>query len=188
MAEGRGMTGRLERKWWRLYSIAYAMLAGVRIGRGTIIRPGARVRRENGGKLTLGDHCLIHPGAMLLSYGGEIRLGDHCSVNPYSILYGHGGLKIGNHVRIAAHCVLIPANHNFHGEQRIADQGETREGIVIEDDVWLGAGVRVLDGARIERGCVVGAGAVVRGTLAAYGVYAGVPAVRVNKRNAAAAA
>jgi carbonic anhydrase/acetyltransferase-like protein (isoleucine patch superfamily) len=181
------MTQRLIRKLLRLYSIAYAALAGVSIGRGTVIRPGARVRRENGGTIVIGDHCTIHPGAMLLSYGGDIRLGSHCSVNPYSVLYGHGGLSIGHYVRIAAHCVLIPANHNYKGARHIAEQGESRRGIFIEDDVWLGAGVRVLDGAKIERGCVVGAGAVVRGVLAHGGVYCGVPAVRVHKRGAAAA-
>ena len=176
----------LGRRLLRLYSVGYAAATGVQIGRETVIRPGARVRREGGGVIVIGEYCKIHPGAMLLSYGGTIRLGDRCSVNPYSVLYGQGGLNIGNGVRIAAHCVLIPANHKFRGGGRIHEQGETREGIVIEDDVWLGAGVRVLDGARIERGCVVGAGAVVRGVLSKFGVYGGVPASRIGTREVAA--
>lgn len=181
------MMRHLHRKLLRLYTVVYAALGGVRIGRNTIIRPGARVRREKGGTIEIGDRCIIHPGAMLLSYGGAIRLGDRCSVNAYSVLYGHGGLTIGNRVRIAAHCVLIPSNHNIDGPRAIFGQGETRQGIVIEDDVWLGAGVRVIDGTKIERGCVLGAGAVARGLLVQDGVYAGVPAVQIRRREVAAA-
>jgi acetyltransferase-like isoleucine patch superfamily enzyme len=122
---------------------------------------------------------------MLLSYGGHIRLGPRCSVNPYSVLYGHGGLDIGAAVRIAAHCVIIPANHGIaRNGVPIADQPETRRGIRIGDDVWLGAGVRVLDGAVLEEGCVVAAGAVVRGRLDAYGIYGGVPARFIRMRAA----
>ena len=54
--------------------------------------------------------------------------------------------------------------------------------IVLEDDVWLGYGVTVLSNARIRRGCVVAAGAVVVGELEPYGIYAGVPARLIRKR------
>ena len=83
---------------------------------------------------------------MLLTYGGDISIGNFCSINPFSVIYGHGGVKIGDGVRIATHCVIIPANHNFEAiDQFIFQQGETRKGIIIEDDVWLGAGARILD-------------------------------------------
>jgi acetyltransferase-like isoleucine patch superfamily enzyme len=138
--------------------------------------PGAKVSRELGGTIAIGARSTIHPGAMLLSYGGFIRLGTNCSVNPYSVLYGHGGLMIGDNVRIAAHCVLIPANHGTALDNGpIADQPLTKHGIRIGSDVWLGTGVRVLDGAIIGDGCVVAAGAVVRGELAPRGIYGGVP-------------
>ena len=121
---------------------------------------------------------------MLLSYGGKIELGNDVTVNPYSILYGHGGLKIGNGVRIAAHCVLIPSNHNFSdSEMPIFEQGETSKGIVIGNDVWLGAGVRVLDGVQIADGCVVAAGAVLTKSTEAFGIYAGVPAKKISSRS-----
>ena len=156
------------------------------MGRGAIIRPGARLNRERGGRIEIGARSVIHPGAMLLSYGGLIRIGEHCSVNPYCVLYGHGGLIIGNHVRIAAHCVIIPANHSIALDGGlISRQPETRRGIRIGNDVWLGAGVRVLDGADIADGCVVAAGAIVRGSLAANAIYAGVPAKLVRMRKSA---
>ena len=168
---------RLRRRAYRLYTLAYATLHGLRVGEGVIIRPGARVIREYGGAISIGARTVVHPGAMLLSYGGEIRIGAHCSINPYCVLYGHGGLVIGDDVRIAAHCVFIPANHGTTLSDRpISGQRETRLGIRVGSNVWFGAGARVLDGADIEDGCVVAAGAVVRGKLLSNGIYGGVPA------------
>ena len=167
----------LRRGARRLYTIAYAALAGARTGRNAIVMRGAVLNCEQGGTIDIGDRTVIHRGAMLLPYGGFIRLGRRCSVNPYSILYGHGGLVIGDHVRIAAHCVIVPANHGIALDGGpIASQPLSKRGIRIGNNVWLGAGVRVLDGAVIGDGCVVAAGAVVRGELHPCGIYGGVPA------------
>jgi len=155
----------------------------VKVGRRAIVMPGAVLKDIHGGSLEIGERSVIHRGAMLLPYGGFIRIGRGCSVNPYCVLYGQGGLFIGDHVRIAAHCVIVPANHGTAADGGIiADQPLTKRGIRIGDDVWIGAGARILDGADIGDGCVVGAGAVVRGRLEPGGIYAGVPARLVRMR------
>lgn len=142
-----------------------------------MIEPGSVLSTEFGGRITLGRHCHVLTGAMLMSYGGDIELGDHCSVNPYSILYGHGGLRIGSFVRFAAHCVIIPANHGIDRDDTpIYLQPLTRKGIQIGTDVWVGTGARILDGIRIGDGAVVGAGAVVTRDLPPYSISGGVPA------------
>ena len=61
------------------------------------------------------------------------------------------------------------------------EQGITAEGIVIEDDVWIGAGAIITDGVRIGQGAVVAAGAVVTRDVPPHMVVGGVPA-RVLKR------
>lgn len=160
-----------------LYSRLYASARGARIGLGTIVHPGASIDARGRGEVTVGDNCEIHRGVLLWAYGGSIRIGNHSTVNPYSVIYGHGGVIIGSYVRIATHVVIIPANHVFTDCSRpIARQGLTSDGIRIEDDVWIGAGARVLDGIRIARGCVIAAGAVVTKSTIPLGVYAGVPA------------
>ncbi|HKR62333.1 MAG TPA: DapH/DapD/GlmU-related protein, partial [Thermoanaerobaculia bacterium] len=48
-------------------------------------------------------------------------------------------------------------------------------GIVVEDDVWIGANVVLVDGAILRRGCVIGAGSLVRGEVPEYAIAAGTP-------------
>jgi acetyltransferase-like isoleucine patch superfamily enzyme len=116
---------------------------------------------------------------------GEVVIGADCAINSGTVMYTGNGIRIGDAVLIAANCTLAPTNHEFgDATRRIRDQGfqPSRGGIVIEDDVWLGANVVVLDGAVIGKGCVVAAGAVVRGVLEPYSIYAGAPAQRVGAR------
>jgi len=114
---------------------------------------------------------------MILTYGGHIAIGDNCSANPFVIVYGHGGVNIGNGVRIAAHTVIIPANHNAAADGTpLYQSGMSAKGIVIGNDVWIGAGARILDGVRIDNNAVVGAGSVVTRPVPAYATVAGVPA------------
>ncbi|MDR6671380.1 acyltransferase [Rhizobium sp. 1399] len=126
----------------------------------------------------IGSYSILGIGAVMQTgRGGTIHCGSHLSANPYTVIYGHGGTKIGNYVRIAAHCVIIPANHIFSDpESPITLQGLSLQGITIGDDVWLGTGVRVLDGTTIGDGCVVGAGSVVTKDLPPYSISVGVPA------------
>jgi acetyltransferase-like isoleucine patch superfamily enzyme len=48
--------------------------------------------------------------------------------------------------------------------------------VIVEDDVYLGMGVRILPDLTIGRGTVVGAGSVVRKSLPPFALAAGVPA------------
>jgi acetyltransferase-like isoleucine patch superfamily enzyme len=124
-------------------------LLGIRIASGKV-SPHAIIEIIHGGSISIGRRCSIHRGAIIQTYGGAVRIGDNVSINPYSVIYGHGGLTIGNGVRIATHCVVIPANHLFDDlTLPIFKQGESRQGIHIEDDVWIGAGSTILDGVTI---------------------------------------
>ncbi|PSN10551.1 hypothetical protein C7293_27655 [filamentous cyanobacterium CCT1] len=83
---------------------------------------------------------------------------------------------------IASHCSMYANNHRFDDWTRtINSQPLTAVGITIEDDCWLGTGVRVLDGVTIGRGSVIGAGAVVSRDIPPYSVAVGVPARVIEK-------
>jgi acetyltransferase-like isoleucine patch superfamily enzyme len=169
------LASRLRRMWLQLrYDI--------------VIHPTARVSRHarffagGGGRIRIGERCEIGVGAILNCYTGSIVLGHDCSVNELSILYGHGGLVIGNGVRIAAHVTIVPSNHRMARDRPIRGQGNNNLGIVIEDDVWIGAGARILDGVTIATGSVIGGGAVVSRSTKPYSINAGVPARSIGER------
>ena len=170
---------RLTRNYMKRFSL---------VGRNVHIHPSVSISWTASidparGEISIGKDTGLDVGVILRAYGGSITIGENCTINPYTILYGSGGLSIGNGVRIAAHSVVVAANHIFTDPDRyIYTQGETAEGITIEDDVWIGAGVRVLDGVTIAKGTVVAAGAVVTRSTEPYSVVGGVPAKKISSR------
>lgn len=116
---------------------------------------------------------------------GDVVIGEDCAINAGTVIYSGNGVTIGNAVLIAANCTLAATNHAFADpDMRIRDQGfqPSRGGIVIGDDVWVGANSVLLDGATIGDGAVIAAGSVVRGMVEPYAIYAGSPAVRRGSR------
>jgi acetyltransferase-like isoleucine patch superfamily enzyme len=150
------------------------------IGKGVTIEPGAVIEvghKLGKGVITIGNNSLIRRYAILSSHGGDISIGSNCGVQSFSILYGLGGLEIGDWTRIAAHCVLVPANHIFEDPLiEIKKQGLDKKGIRIGTDVWIGTNCSVLDGVTIGSGAVIGAGSVVTGDIPRLAVAAGCPA------------
>jgi acetyltransferase-like isoleucine patch superfamily enzyme len=160
-----------------------AVGAGSFIGESAVLHAGAG-RDEH---IQIGQRCRIAAGARILTWGGRITLGDECTVNAGTVLYGTGGISVGRHVRIAALTTIVASQHIFEDtEVPIARQGFTANGIVIEDDVWIGAGVCILDGVRVGAGSVIGAGAVVTRDVEPNTIVGGVPAVVLRRRPAAA--
>jgi acetyltransferase-like isoleucine patch superfamily enzyme len=94
-------------------------------------------------------------------------------------------IQIGEDVQIAPNCVFYPYGHSFAAGELIKNQPlQTKGGIVVEDDVWLGVGVIVLDGVRIGKGAVIGAGSVVTRNIPEHAIAVGVPAQVTNMRGA----
>lgn len=133
-----------------------------------------------GTKIVIGAHSIIDSFVKIKPAGGtgDLLIGDRTVINSGTVLYTGNGISIGNHVAIAANCTLAPVNHEYKKKSiLIINQGfmEVRGGIVIEDDVWIGANCVLLDGACLRTGCVIAAGSVVRGEVEAYSINAGNP-------------
>jgi len=157
------------------------------MARGTKVPPGTVLRWKNG-SIRLAEKAMLRRGVILDAQSGSIDIGRNVSINDYSILLGHGGITIGDDVRIAGQVMIASFDHDFEDAGTlIRQQGIIKKPIVIEDDVWIGAGAKILGGAHIARGCVIGANAVVKGRTQPYGVYVGVPAKRIKQRSGPAA-
>lgn len=167
-----------------------AIEAGVRLrfanhitlGKGVYLDQGTYLHATPGG-ITLGDQTIVMHGAVLHVYNfrglphAGISIGSDCLVGEYSVIRGQGGVKIGDRVYTSPFTQILAVNHVFNDTHRpFIQQGITAEGIVIEDDVWLGSGAIVMDGVHIGKGSVIAAGAVVTSDVPAHVVAAGVPA------------
>ncbi len=133
-----------------------------------------------GSKIVIGDGVAIDSFVKIKPAGGngDIFIGKNCTINSGVVIYIGNGVEIGANVAIGANTTLAPTNHEYRsGDTLIRDQRfmPSRGGVVIEDDVWIGANVVLLDGAHLGKGCVVGAGSLVRGRLEPYSVNVGTP-------------
>ncbi len=115
---------------------------------------------------------------------GYIEIGKLTYIGPATCIAGPGPVKIGNYCLISSHCGIYGNNHIFEDPNvLIREQGFTNKGITIEDDCWLGTGVKVLDGVTIGKGSVVGASAVVTKDIPPYSVAVGIPARVIAQRS-----
>ena len=157
----------------------------IKLGNRVTIHRYSQINAKSpGGRLIIGDYVEVMPFAVVSPQkNGEIFIGSNSTIQYGVRLYGGGGLRIGKGVRIAANTVIIAQNHRFETiDVPIWKQGAICKGIVIEDNVWIGANATVLDSVHIGSGAVIGAGAVVIRDVEANTVVAGVPAKEIRKR------
>ncbi len=136
---------------------------------------------QRGSRIVIEDDVMIDAFVKIKPTGGtgDLRIGAHSNINSGTVIYTGNGVDIGAHVAVAANCTFAPTNHQIRDRnRRIDEQGfmPSRGGIVVEDDVWIGANCVILDGAILRQGCVVGAGSLVRGELPPYSINIGAPA------------
>lgn len=175
----RKLNSLLNNQIFKLRILKIRALDNVSIPGSVKVYSGCQIKTAPfGGQIRIGENCELSYGVCLLTYGGQITIGDNCSINPYSVIYGHGkGISIGNNVLIAGHTLIIPTNHGIKELAiQINRQPMTSKGIVIEDNVWVGAGCKILDGVCIKKGAVVAAGSVVINDVPENAIVAGVPA------------
>jgi acetyltransferase-like isoleucine patch superfamily enzyme len=145
---------------------------------------GVRGGRDSG--VLLGDRVMISRGAVLNVRGGTMEIGSDTTIGGDArVACSLGKTSIGSHVMVAAFSYLGGINHRSdRTDAPMITQGiESKGGVVIEDDVWIGAHCVVLDGARIGKGSIIGACSMVNGEIPPYSVAYGIPARVQRKRD-----
>ncbi len=96
------------------------------------------------GDVVLGEHCSIWMNAVVRGDVHSIRIGEGSNVQDCAVLHGMRGL---HPVIVGAGCTI---GHNA-----------TVHGCTLEDDVLIGMGAVVLNGAYIGQGSIIAAGALI---------------------------
>ncbi len=121
---------------------------------------------EFGKNLTIGYNCFISPI--------ELVVGDNCWLGVNNFICGK--IKIGNNVSLGPNISLPGSSHVIDTDLPLTKSGSSIIGTIIEDHVWVGSNVTIVDGVRIGKGAVVSANSIVTKDVPAYAVVGGVPA------------
>lgn len=150
----------------------------------TIIEPGVILYGGAEASLSLGEMNTLYPGVIIRIDQGSMTTGKEVSFGPGCMIYEpRAGLEIGDHCLLAGGVMICGVEHGFaRTDIPMRHQTPTTGKVVIEDDVWLGMGVKVLPGVTIGRGAIVGAGSVVTKSIPAGSVALGVPCKVVGSR------
>lgn len=132
-------------------------------------------QRELLGELlgSMGKEATVNP-PFWCDYGYHISVGDHFYANHNLIIQDGAAVTFGDDVFIGPNCCFTTAEHAVDPEQRRAGM-EVAKPIRIGNNVWIGAGATILAGVEIGDNTVIAAGSVVRESIPANVIAAGVP-------------
>lgn len=137
------------------------------------------------GPFSIGSDSLIARDCILVVKQGYLKIGRSCSIGSQTTLSAVSGLEIGDHAIIAGQCYFGGARYRTElGAGPMVEQGlQTKGPVIIGNDVWIGAGARVIDGVRIGDGAIVGAGSVVTKDVPENAIVGGCPARVIGHRS-----
>ncbi len=156
--------------------------------KGSYIEDQAALLAADNGRehsIRLGENSYVRSFAVLNSGypGGFIDIGDNTSIAHGVQIHGHGGVTIGSGVMIAGQSYLVASSHTHDDtEKYMHTQGFTAKGITIQDDVWIGANVKIMDGVTIGKGAIIGAGSFVNRDIGEYCIAVGSPCKVIKRR------
>lgn len=140
--------------------------------------------KGKGSSIELGNSIFIGRNTIFSCASSNIKVGNNVSIGPGCyIRASRGPVKLGSDITMGAYTVIISGNPDYKRlDIPMMNQEGEAKGISIGDDVWMGVGVRIIDGVKIGNGCVIGAGAVVTKDIPDFSIAAGVPAKIISNR------
>jgi len=138
---------------------------------------------ETNNGLFIGEQSFIGRNTILSCKNGDIYLEDRVNMGFNCHVFSASEVRLGKNNLIAAYCYMIGGTHTMdRTDIPPLEQPRVSKGIVMEDNIWLGAGVKVMDGVRIGRDAVIGTSAVVSKDIPAYAIAVGIPAKVIRNR------
>lgn len=147
-------------------------------GQDNVIRAKAEFWITDGARLEIGNSSTILDWAFLqlTKPHPKVLIGDRSVIGRHTLITAKNLICIGNDVLIGSYVQVIDHNHGFAPGRTIREQRAVMGKVVIGNDVWIGAGAKILSNVTIGDGAVIGANAVVTRDVQANAIVAGVPA------------
>lgn len=143
-----------------------------------------RAEVELSKNLDVGRGTQISSFTKIKSAGGVLRIGERVSIGANCFLSSdRGGIDIGDDSLISPLVAIVGGNYRYDRlDVPTREQGTTSRGIRIGNNVWIGAGAVVLDGADIGDGAIIAARSVVAGVIPENSIAQGDPAAVIFTR------
>lgn len=156
----------------------------IKISDNTIIEDLVKINIDGKNSLLdLNSNVKINRGTTIYIKNSEFKIKKGSFLNEFCTIYALANIRIGKNVMIGPKCNIIAANHNYEDINiDMINQGYRAKGIEIDDNVWLGANVTILDGVKINSGSIIAAGSVVTRDVPKNSIYGGVPARIIKER------
>jgi acetyltransferase-like isoleucine patch superfamily enzyme len=107
-----------------------------------------------------------------LTIGARVSIGSGCFIHAST-----AGVSIGDDSMISPNVSIVGSNYRYDRlDIPIQQQEGVSKGITIGNDVWIGVGCAILDGATIGNGVIVGPNSVVSGRVQDNTIVTGNPA------------
>lgn len=106
-----------------------------------------------------------------IDFPKQMTFGNHVFINHSFTAMSIGGITIGNNVQIGPHVTIVTDNHDFHDRYVLKCRS-----VVLEDNVWIGAGATIMPGVRVGKNAIIAGGAVVTKDVPADTIVGGNPA------------
>lgn len=125
---------------------------------------------EEGAKFNIKEKSIISKGTIIrVRKNAKLNIGSNTGINNNVIITCRKHIEIGNNVLIGPGVMIFDNDHdykNYNWQTKYTEQE-----IIIEDNVWIGCGAIILKGSHIQEGSVIGAGTVVKGTIAPKTIF-----------------
>lgn len=138
-----------------------------------------------GSNVSLGFNTFLIVSGAMSRIGNGITIGNNVGLGTHGYYgCGVGTLEIGDDCIFGNYVTIHPENHNYSDiSVPIRLQGvNSTGGVIIGKGCWIGAKVTILDGTKIGNGCIIAAGAVVKGEFPDNVIIGGVPAKIIKHR------
>lgn len=148
----------------------------------TKVEKNVRFRCLNNGSIYIDKEVFISRGSVIESFGGKLNISQGVFFNDNVRVISMDSIQIGKNSMLGPGVMIYDHDHAFHNPYKlIKEQGYTKKGINIEEDVWIGANSIITKGVTIGKHSVIGANSVVTKDIPEFSVAAGNPAIIIKR-------